>query len=238
MEFTCPYCNRPTTITSPNQSEFWQAIDITPTRIEHAQGLGLGCLAIACPNPKCKKIYLTVRLTESVRAGTYSTQLLEADEIREWQLLPESSAKPQPSYIPTAIVNDYTEACRIRDLSSKAAAALARRCLQGMIRDFHGIKKDRLSQEVNELQGKIPRAEWTAISSLKAIGNIGAHMEKDVNLIVDIDPKEADRLIAFIEYLFQQWYVKRHDDEENLAEIQKIAGIKMNERKGASKSTQ
>jgi hypothetical protein len=72
---------------------------------------------------------------------------------------------------------------------------------------------------------------WNALDALRKIGNIGSHMEKDVNLIIDIKPDEADKLIAFIEYLFKQWYVKRHDDQENLASVQALAGIKTEQKK-------
>ncbi len=100
-----------------------------------------------------------------------------------------------------------------------------------MIRDFHGIKKNTLNEEITALNGVIPNDEWQAIDALRSIGNIGAHMEKDVNLIVSISEGEADKLIAFIEYLFKQWYVKRHDDQENLATIKALAGIKKAEKK-------
>ena len=42
-----------------------------------------------------------------------------------------------------------------------------------------------------------------AIDAVRKIGNIGAHMERDINLIVDIDPNEAAILIGLIELLFQ-----------------------------------
>jgi hypothetical protein len=48
---------------------------------------------------------------------------------------------PLPDYIPEQIKDDYYEACSILNLSPKASATLARRCLQGMIRDFWGITK-------------------------------------------------------------------------------------------------
>lgn len=57
------------------------------------------------------------------------------------QIRPLSRAKHYPNYIPENILNDYKEACAIVDLSPKASATLARRCLQGMIRDFFGIHK-------------------------------------------------------------------------------------------------
>lgn len=153
--------------------------------------------------------------------------------------MPNTDAKPQPSYIPKQLVQDYTEACKIRDLSPKASATLARRCLQGMIRDFHGVKdKKSLYDEIDALKGVIPTSEWDALDSLRSIGNIGAHMEKDVDLIIDVTSEEANTLIAFIEYLFKQWYVKRHDDEENLRAVKAIAGIKKAQKKPAPEKSE
>lgn len=36
---------------------------------------------------------------------------------------------------------------------------------------------------------------WTALDSMSEMGNIGAHMEADVNLIVEIEPEEAHFLM-------------------------------------------
>lgn len=219
MNFLCPYCHHHTTITAPHISDEWRPVEIGSKQFNDGQILGVGFTAIACPNPDCRQLTLTIRLTQRAYRE-------EADDLREWRLLPESSAKPQPDYIPAAVTEDYTEACRIKDLSPKAAASLARRCLQGMIRDFHGIRKGRLADEIDELKGRIPDSEWKAIDALRSVGNIGAHMEKDVNLIIDIEPDEADKLLMLVEYLFRQWYVRRHEDEANLAEIERIAEVK------------
>jgi hypothetical protein len=98
-------------------------------------------------------------------------------------LLPPSSAKPQPDCIPKPIRDDYYEACAIRDLSPKASATTIRRCLQGMIRDFCGISKKRLIDEINELRtyiqnGKAPAGVQpdtiVAIDQVRELGNIGA----------------------------------------------------------------
>jgi len=224
MNYVCPYCNQPTTLTSPNYDDGWESINIAAEYLKYTHRLGLRYHAVACPNKKCKQLGFSLTLTSATNV-TYNSDETNK-RVYHWELLPESSAKPQPDYIPKPIVEDYTEACRIKSLSSKASAALARRCMQGMVRDFHGIIGDTLYNEISLLKGDIPLAEWKALDSLRKIGNIGAHMEENVNLIIDIDPEEAEKLIAFIEYLFRQWYVKRHDDEENLAEIQKIAGLK------------
>lgn len=144
---------------------------------------------------------------------------------------PISSARQFPKYIPEAIRQDYEEACAIINLSPKASATLSRRCLQGMIRDFWGISKSRLIDEINELQNKIPAQQWKVIDGIRRIGNIGAHMEKDINLIVDIDPDEAQKLIKLIEHLLEQWYINRHEQELLYTDIIGIDKTKQSERK-------
>ena len=88
-----------------------------------------------------------------------------------------------------------------------------------MIRDFWDIKEKRLVDEINALQGKVPTAQWAAIDAVRKIGNIGAHMEKDVNLIIDVEPEEAESLLKLIELLIEKWYISRHDEEILYEEI-------------------
>lgn len=54
---------------------------------------------------------------------------------------------------------------------------------------------------------------------MRSVGNIGAHMEKDVNLIVAIEPNEAQLLISLIETLLKDWYIVRHERESRLQEL-------------------
>lgn len=160
-----------------------------------------------CPNCLETSIYCVI----NCKAGISVTPLR-----------PNSEARLFPQYIPDPIRKDYEEACAIVHLSPKAAATLARRCLQGMIRDFWGITKSRLVDEISELQEKIPASQWKVIDSVRRIGNIGAHMEKDVNLIVDIEPDEARKLLRLIELLMEKWYIARHDEEQLYNEIVSI----------------
>lgn len=124
---------------------------------------------------------------------------------------PKSSARQYPPYIPQNIRSDYEEACAVLYLSPKSSATLSRRCLQGMIRDFWGIKKNRLFDEISELRDRIPSDLWEAIDGLRQLGNIGAHMEKDTNFVVDIDTDEAGNLVKLIEILMREWYINREE---------------------------
>ena len=73
--------------------------------------------------------------------------------------------------------------------------------------------------------------QWAVLDGVRRIGNIGAHMEKDINLIVDIEPDEAQKLIKLIELLLQQWYIERHNQQELFADIIGIDQAKQQERK-------
>lgn len=231
MNFTCPYCNQPTTITTPNFDSEWTLIDIAKNHLTHGEKIGFRYLAIACPNQKCKQLFLTIDLKQT-DSDQYNVNRVESQRVIEhWQLLPESTARPQPDYIPAQLVGDYQESCRIKPLSPKASATLARRCLQGMIRDFWGITKSTLKQEIDALESRVSTEVWDAIDAVRSVGNIGAHMEEDVNLIVDIEPDEADLLIGLIEDLFSDWYVLRHDRQQRQQKIKALAAEKQEQRK-------
>ena len=144
---------------------------------------------------------------------------------------PISLAKAYPDYIPQTIRSDYEEAHAILNLSPKASATLSRRCLQGMIRDFWGISKARLVDEIDALKDLVDPSTKKVLDALRKLGNIGAHPEKDVNLIVDIEPNEAHMLLKFIELLMQKWYIERHDNEQLLQDILDLDKDKQNQRK-------
>lgn len=117
---------------------------------------------------------------------------------------------------------------------------MARRCLQGMIRDFCGISKKTLFAEITALRDAVDKGEAPpgvtvesveAIDHVRSIGNIGAHMESDINLIVGVDAGEVAALTELIEMLFAEWYVSRNVRGQRLARLKAIA-----ESKAAAKS--
>ncbi len=223
MNFTCPYCNRPTTITDPNRFSSWTKIDITKS---DSGEVGFFIESITCPNKECQKLCLRAELCHTYKAyGSYG-DWMKSHTIQKWQLLPESEAKVLPGYVPTPIQQDYYEACCIRDLSPKASATLSRRCLQGMIRDFWSVNKPNLKLEIDELKEKVDPDTWQSIDAVRSVGNIGAHMEKDINIIVDVEPNEAQLLIGLIEQLIADWYVTRENRRERTEELKKMVSAK------------
>lgn len=132
---------------------------------------------------------------------------------------PKSSAKQFPDFIPQQIREDYEEAYAIVNLSPKASATLSRRALQGMIRDFHDIKKARLFDEINALEEVVTPSEKKVLDSIRSIGNIGAHPERNINLIVDIEAGEAEKLLKVIEYFMKSWYINTHEAQQLFGEV-------------------
>jgi len=120
----------------------------------------------------------------------------------------------------------------IKEHSPKASATLSRRCLQGIIRDFWGVKPGRLVDEIEAIKEKTDGLTWEAIDAVRKVGNIGAHMEKDINLIVNVDTNEAELLISLIETLFQDWYVSREEKRKRLERIVGIGSKKADAKKG------
>ena len=169
-----------------------------------------------CNNTACQQIAVTA---------------INRTNQKQIDIVPQVVIKTFPNYIPEQIRMDYKEANLILSRSPKAAATLLRRCLQGMIHDFWGVQEKNLNAEITALRDTIPATQWKAIDSLRKIGNIGAHMEKDVNLIVDIDVGEAQKLLKLIELLLEKWYIARHDEELLLSEITEIAEDKDAKRK-------
>ncbi|MCK4946142.1 MAG: DUF4145 domain-containing protein [Alphaproteobacteria bacterium] len=224
--WTCPYCNRDTLIVYPQYSNERHDFNCN----NKYGNLGIYTKVIVCPNSHCKECVIT--------AALYRIQgnVRDSNPLLEWQLKPQSSAKPYPDYIPEPIRKDYEEACLIRDLSPKASATLSRRCMQGIIRNFWCVSKNTLFEEINAIKDEVDLQTWKAIDSVRGVGNIGAHMEKDINIIVDVEPEEAGLLIRLVEDLFQEWYINRHEREERSKALIFVAESKKEQRKNTKKA--
>jgi len=224
FNWTCPYCNRDATITDSNYS--YDSHSFNHNNING--NLILFTSVTVCPNDECKEYIIFARLHKQFYSGGWETETVP---LITWQMKPNSSAKPFPEYIPQPIISDYNEACLIRDLSPKASATLSRRCLQGIIRDYFGVVEKRLIDEINAIKDKMDPLTWEAIDAVRKIGNIGAHMEKDIDLIIDVEPTEAQLLIGLIEILLKDLYITRHERQKHLESIIGVAAQKADEKK-------
>lgn len=241
--WTCPHCGRDQTATGADFSSDYFDFQMTKTALGD---LSVEGAALCCANQKCRKPTVHLTVGNRVFHSSINRWIITDNILFDRRVFPESTAMPQPEFIPRALRQDYLEACQIRELSPKASATLARRCLQGMIRDFCGISQSRLVDEIAELRRRVGKGNAPknvseesveAIDAVRKIGNIGAHMEKDIDVIIDVDPEEAQVLIELIETLFEEWYVERDKRKTRFKSIHEIAGDKENQKKIAKGRT-
>lgn len=225
FNFICPYCQTQTTIERSNLFEKGIIYN------ENKETKEMLFSIITCPNIECNRATIIMKdykLDSNPLVGTYRVE----PPIKIKRIEPEFNYKHYPEYIPEQIRQDYEEASKIVSLSPKASATLSRRCLQGMIRDFHGVNEDSLYKEIEAIKGQLGVNVYNALHSLRSIGNIGAHPEQDINLIVDIDEGEAEKILKLIEFLVDKWYIAREEENKMLNDVNQIAIQKKNTQNG------
>ncbi len=213
----CPFCNSEQAVTeSGRQASF---ADLT---IDNAEGpRRLVVKFVVCPDPKCRKFSLTVSLHGLETSGSRS---YTGKHIKSWALVPPSNARAFPVAIPPQVLQDYHEACLTLEQSPKVAAALSRRCLSAMLRDYWQVQPGRLVDEFRQVKGTADPLTWEAIESVRNTGMIGARFESEGAEIVDAEPGEARLLIGLIETLIQDWYVGREERRKRLEQLKQITG--------------
>jgi len=214
----CPFCNRDETVTEEGKHASFADLSL-----ENADGpRRLVVKYVICPNPKCRKFSLTVSLHGLEITGNRS---YTGKHLKTWALVPPSRALSFTVAVPQKILDDYQEACLTIELSPKVAAALARRCLSEMLRDFWQVQPGRLVDEFRQIKGTVDPLTWEAIESVKKSGMIGARFESEGAEILDTEPGEAKMLIGLIETLVEDWYVAREERRKRLEKIKQISGV-------------
>lgn len=231
MSWVCPHCGTTATVQKVNldMGSAGVVIDSAPDN----EGIQIVWQAIRCPAKSCGKFVLDVQAHFGAceknqyesRNGKVRGDVSRPVGAGKFRFEPRVG-KPLSRHAPQSVVNDYNEACLIKDLSPKAAATLCRRALQGMIRDFWGISMGTLAAELKAIEPQCDQALYTAMSSLRSIGNIGAHPERDINLIIDVEEGEVDALLGLLHILDIDWYVARAAKAERLASITALGATK------------
>jgi Domain of unknown function (DUF4145) len=222
FNWQCPFCGHDAVVHSGQEG----TVSNFRHEFHHGNKHGVQSVigqVVVCPNADCQEY--TLHLTTFDRTLWQGT-MKDTRQRAIWRLVPESEAKVFPDYIPKPILDDYREACVIRDKSPRASATLSRRCLQGMIRDFWGVRMNRLVDEIDAIRERVDPETWDAIDAVRKIGNIGAHMEKDINIIVDVDTNEAQLLIELVETLLTEWHVAKNERQKRMAAVKNAAALK------------
>jgi hypothetical protein len=174
-----------------------------------------------CPRPECNRFSLYLHkgerhyLVESgARAPLVDFKSSESRLIRPETLLPN----PIPQGVPKDIEQDYVQATRVLSISLTASAALSRRCLQNILRqrsaqdtpDFP--ENGSLYAEIEAViaSNKLSPTLNDKLHAVRKLGNLGAHplQDKHTNLVVNVDPEEAQLTLNIINDLLDYYYVQ------------------------------
>lgn len=165
-----------------------------------------------CPNPKCQK--MIIELASGEPQSAYMQGVVGIININyQITVNPISSSRPPiPIEVEEKFAVDYKEACLILKFSSKASAALGRRCLQNILREKGGVKHSDLSKEIQQVIDNkgMPSHLLESIDAIRNIGNFAAHPIKSSSTgeIVDVEFGEAEWILDVLESLFDFYFVQ------------------------------
>ena len=225
FRWECPVCGRGAVITKASFDS--DELILRPQAGRHSNRVWINAAVIVCPNPECGESNVLVEAHWANQLEDTTCQL-EAERpvgIGKFTFAP-TIAKPLSETVPKHIQDDYCEAHLIRQLSPKASATLARRALQGMIRHRWNVVKRTLHEEIVGIKEHCDEELYVAMLGLKAIGNIGAHPEKDAAVVIDVEEGEAEELLQLLLILDEDWYVSRARRNRNLASVAALAAKK------------
>jgi len=159
--------------------------------------------------PRCQKF--NMRLVWGISHPQSPNNVLHVSGTRAIYPKEGTARKPAPSVVPNPLQEDYNEACLVIADSPKASAALSRRCLQNILRDYAKVKPQNLNNEIDEViaSKQLPTHLSNDLHAIRAVGNFAAHPTKDTSTgeIVAVEPGEAEWLLDLLEGLFDFYFV-------------------------------
>lgn len=144
-----------------------------------------------------------------------SRAVSEADRTYDRIYPPRSDHGPAPAGTPDYIARAYEEAARVLPVSANAAAALARRTLQLIMREILGVEPSTLKREIDSASKKLPDYLIDGLHALREVGNFALHPKKDneTGSVIETEPQEAELTVALVEALLQQQFAGREESQ-------------------------
>ena len=199
----CPHCSVHVRFETVQITD---KVSVGGVRFTTPKGVAFDVTSAGCP--ACGQVILVARNTGSEYASRSHHKKLNL------LLWPDPGARPVPKEVeeeaPT-LAADFREATTVLPKSKKASAALARRCLQFILREKGGTKSTDLAGQIREVIGTLPPGLGNSVDAIRHVGNFAAHPMKSSNsgAIADVEEEEAEWLLSILEELLDYYYVGR-----------------------------
>jgi hypothetical protein len=138
-------------------------------------------------------------------------QWMQGNVLPQRVIYPHSAGRAAlPSTVPEQIAQDFREAVEVLPASAKASAALSRRLLQQLLREYGGYKGRNLETEIEQAMPNLPAYLSNALDAVRHVGNFAAHPIKSGSTgeVVDVQSGEAEWLVETVEALIDFYIVK------------------------------
>jgi len=156
-----------------------------------------------CPSCHKSEVYLL--------RGVYDSNNNFKEESRELVFPETTGREPIAKEVPKSLADEYREACFVIKKSPKASAAISRRILQSLLRDYAKVKRGDFADEIQEVldRKELPSNLTKAVDAIRVIGNFATHpsKSKQTGEIVAVETGEAEWLLDIIEALFDYYFV-------------------------------
>ena len=177
--------------------------------------------SVSCP--ECKGVFLThAKVEYAVGPVTW----VESDQFILWPRV--SSRPPIPPDVPEQYASLAREAGLILADSPRASAALARRCLQQILRNEAKAPRGTLHSEIEWAlsNADLPSRAKRSLHELREIGNMATHPNKSTATddYLEVEPGEADWTLDVLDDLFDHYFVSPALDAARKADLAKKLG--------------
>ena len=180
---------------------------------------------IVCP--ACQQFILTLVLADETEVDNTHSQhrpLIPMPGTEHPRLVHprRTGRQPVPPEVPEEYAGDYREACLVIADSTKASAALSRRCLQLILRKKLGAQGRTLHAEIQWViqHGNLPSSVIELLDVPRKVGNEALHPTlSEAGLITDIESWEAEWCLEIIEALYDQLFILPAKNQERLGRL-------------------
>src|SRR5882757_780753 len=152
-------------------------VNLAPTNIradnQHGTLIGYQVSSAACPHCYETIIFLQIGPAVQVPNTNFRMEAI-ATKTMVW---PQGASRPCSPEVPKTLASDFSEAVSVLPISPQASAALTRRCLQEVLRDYGGTTAKDLVAQIQQVidQGHISASLAEQLDAVRHIGNFAAH---------------------------------------------------------------
>lgn len=203
----CPYCQRESHFKGKDLGQYETLADGGAGRGFSGRLDNFRVRAGKCSSGSCRR-WIVVVTEHAARSPTHVV----------WPR--HVALNPAQEEVPIDVARDYAEAHAVLPWSERAAAALARRAMQAVLRENNYTGKT-LYQEIEAAiaDPSTPSYLRERFHAVRKIGNIGAHPSNDAaGAIVEVPPDAVPWMLETVYDMFDHYYVKPKKAAEMIAQ--------------------